>query len=124
MSKDNLGSCLVFFLLGAATGAAVALLYAPQEGEATRRYLADKTGEVKDKASEAATTIANQAKEKYSTVAQQAKDTYTTVSTQAKTKLDDIQGKAQDLLSRGQQAANDGIDVAADKAHTAVNSTA
>ena len=42
MSKDNLGSSLVFFMLGAATGAAIALLYAPQEGEATRKFLADK----------------------------------------------------------------------------------
>ena len=38
MSRDNLGSSLVFFMLGAATGAAIALLYAPQEGEATRRH--------------------------------------------------------------------------------------
>ena len=122
MSKDNLGSNLVFFLLGAATGAAIALLYAPQEGEATRRYLADKTGEVKDKATEAATTIANQAKDKYATVAQQAKETYANVATQAKSKVEEVQGKAQELFNRGQQATNSAIDAAADNAHSAVNS--
>src|ERR1041385_8906474 len=110
MSKDNLGSNLVFFLLGAATGAAIALLYAPQEGEATRRYLADKTEEVKGRASEAATTLANQAKETYTNVAQQAKDTYSNVATQARTKAEQIQGKAQEMFNRGQQVANNTID--------------
>lgn len=123
MSKDNLGSSLVFFMLGAATGAAIALLYAPQEGEATRRYLADRTGDVKDKAAEAATALANQAKETYSNVAQQAKDTYSNVATTAKAKAGEVQGKAAEIFGRGQSAANDGIDKVADKAHSVVNST-
>lgn len=33
------GSGLIWFLAGAAAGAAIALLYAPQEGERTRRLL-------------------------------------------------------------------------------------
>lgn len=33
---------LFWFLIGAAAGAGVALLYAPQSGEETRRYLATK----------------------------------------------------------------------------------
>ena len=40
MNKEA-GSNLVFFLLGAAVGAAVALLYAPQEGAETRRIITD-----------------------------------------------------------------------------------
>lgn len=100
MSKDNLGSNLVFFLLGAATGAAIALLYAPQEGEATRRFLADKTGEVKDKAAEQANTIATQAKQTYTNVAQQAKDTYSNVAAQAKAKADQLAGN-RNCLARG-----------------------
>lgn len=38
---DNSGK-LVWFLTGAALGAAVALLYAPQSGRDTRRYLGKK----------------------------------------------------------------------------------
>lgn len=38
---DNSGK-LVWFLTGAALGAAVALLYAPQSGKDTRRYIGKK----------------------------------------------------------------------------------
>ena len=39
------GSVLLAFALGALAGAAVALLYAPASGEETRRRLADKSRE-------------------------------------------------------------------------------
>ena len=101
MSKDNnWGGNLVFFLLGAATGAAVALLYAPQDGESTRRYLGDKAGEVKDKVGE---VTAN--------VTQSTKDTWGVAT-----------DKVQNLINRGQQAAKDGIDDAADSARSGVKS--
>jgi gas vesicle protein len=44
MAQDN-GSKVIWFLAGAAIGAAVALLYAPQSGEEVRRYLGDKAKE-------------------------------------------------------------------------------
>lgn len=44
MSGDN-SSRLVWFLTGAAIGAAVALLYAPQSGSETRRVIGKRTGE-------------------------------------------------------------------------------
>lgn len=105
MSKDNWGGNLVFFLLGAATGAAVALLYAPQEGEATRRLINEKASEYKDKAGDLTTNVSQQAKDKWGNVA------------------DTVTSKAQELLNRGQSQANDLIDQAADKAHQTVNST-
>ena len=111
MSNDNLGSNLVYFLLGAACGAAIALLYAPQEGEATRRMIGEKANEYKDKASEVTSNIGLRASEITSNVAQTAKDKVTLIS-----------DKAQELLNRSQQAANDGIDAAAEKAHSVVNS--
>jgi gas vesicle protein len=54
MSNDNgsSGSMLVAFMIGALAGAAVALLYAPATGEETRRRLADKAREGRDKAGE------------------------------------------------------------------------
>jgi len=47
---SSAGSVLVAFALGAIAGAAVALLYAPATGEETRRRLAEKAREGRDKA--------------------------------------------------------------------------
>ncbi|HLV81040.1 MAG TPA: YtxH domain-containing protein [Chthonomonadaceae bacterium] len=100
MNRDNWGSNLVFFLLGAACGAAVALLYAPQEGEETRRFIGQKASEVKDKATEVTTNLTQAAKEKASM----------------------ISDKMQDMVNRGQQAAGDSLNAAADQARTTANS--
>jgi gas vesicle protein len=57
MAKDDIcgsGSVLVAFLLGALSGAAVALLFAPASGEQTREFLGDKAREGKAKATDAA----------------------------------------------------------------------
>ena len=54
MSKDSNGSSvMIAFVVGALTGAAVALLFAPASGEETREYLGKKAREGKDKAREA-----------------------------------------------------------------------
>jgi gas vesicle protein len=53
MAKDNSGSLMVAFVIGALTGAAVALLYAPATGEETREYLGQRAREGKAKAREA-----------------------------------------------------------------------
>jgi gas vesicle protein len=52
MSRDNSGSILVAFVIGALTGAAVALLFAPATGEETREYLGQKAREGKAKLKE------------------------------------------------------------------------
>ena len=56
MARDDngAGTVVVAFVLGAITGAAVALLMAPASGEETRRMLADRAREGRDKAGEAA----------------------------------------------------------------------
>jgi gas vesicle protein len=51
---DSNGSVVAAFVLGAITGAAVALLLAPASGEEVRRMLGDKAREGRDKAGEAA----------------------------------------------------------------------
>jgi gas vesicle protein len=57
MARDDgsaAGTVVVAFVLGALTGAAVALLMAPATGEETRRMLAEKAREGRDRASDAA----------------------------------------------------------------------
>jgi gas vesicle protein len=51
---SSAGTVLVAFVLGAVAGAAVALLYAPVAGEETRRRLAEKARDGRDKAAELA----------------------------------------------------------------------
>ena len=53
MAKDNSGTIMVAFVMGALTGAAVALLFAPASGEETREYLGQKAREGKAKARDA-----------------------------------------------------------------------
>src|SRR3954469_18755037 len=50
MSRDDeagAGSILLAFILGAVSGAAVALLYAPASGRETREYLGDRADEAR-----------------------------------------------------------------------------
>ena len=54
MARDDSGTVVVAFVLGAIAGAAVALLMAPTSGEETRRVLADKAREGRERASQAA----------------------------------------------------------------------
>lgn len=57
MARDDggaAGTVVVAFMLGAITGAAVALLLAPASGEETRRILSEKAKESREKASDAA----------------------------------------------------------------------
>ena len=53
MSNDNSGSVLIGFIVGAMTGAAVALLFAPASGEETREYLGERAREGREKARDA-----------------------------------------------------------------------
>jgi gas vesicle protein len=48
------GSVLLAFILGAVSGAAVALLYAPAKGEDTREYLGQRAREGRDRAADLA----------------------------------------------------------------------
>ena len=48
------GNILLAFILGAVSGAALALLYAPASGRETRDYLGERAAEARAKAAEAA----------------------------------------------------------------------
>ena len=72
MAKDDdgaAGTIFTAFVLGALTGAAVALLVAPATGDETRRILGDKAREGADKAAEAARQAREFAERQRGTVA-------------------------------------------------------
>jgi gas vesicle protein len=52
VGKDNSGTIMVAFVIGALTGAAVALLFAPATGEETRELIGQKAREGKVKLKE------------------------------------------------------------------------
>ena len=52
--RNGIGMLFVGFLLGALSGAVVALLFAPQSGEETRTLIKDKSIELRDKAQQTA----------------------------------------------------------------------
>jgi gas vesicle protein len=86
MARDEsagAGSILLAFILGAVSGAAVALLYAPASGRETREYLGDKAAEARAKAAEAAAEAAakgrevlNQGRETLSTAIERGREAY------------------------------------------------
>jgi gas vesicle protein len=63
---DGGGSVVAAFLIGAITGAAVALLIAPATGEEIRRMLGQKAREGADKASEKGRELYDRGREAYS----------------------------------------------------------
>ena len=82
MARDDggaAGTVIVAFVLGAVTGAAVALLMAPASGEETRRLLAEKAREGRERANEAARQgreFVNRGKETISTAIERGRDAY------------------------------------------------
>lgn len=80
MREDNgAGTVITAFILGALTGAAVALLMAPQTGEETRRLISDKAREGADRAAEAARQgreLLNRQKENVSAAFERGREAY------------------------------------------------
>jgi gas vesicle protein len=62
MDRNN-GEGLVWFLVGAAVGAGVALLYAPQSGDRTRRLLGRKLADGRDALSEQGSDLLDKSRE-------------------------------------------------------------
>ena len=62
MARDN-GNYIVWFTAGAAIGATIALLYAPQTGKDTRRYLGKKTRQGREVLADAGGDLADKGKD-------------------------------------------------------------
>jgi gas vesicle protein len=82
MARDEgagAGSILLAFILGAVSGAAVALLYAPQPGTDTRELLGEKAREGRDRAAAAAEKgreFINQGRETLSSAIERGREAY------------------------------------------------
>ena len=82
MARDEgagAGSILLAFILGAVSGAAVALLYAPASGNETREYLGEKAREGRERAAAAAEKgreILNQGRETLSSAIDRGREAY------------------------------------------------
>ena len=90
MAKDDgagAGSILLAFLLGAVSGAAVALLYAPGSGQDTREFLGEKAREGRERAMEAAQRgreAVNQGRETLTSAIERGKEAYQQARTREK----------------------------------------
>jgi gas vesicle protein len=62
MARDN-GNYIIWFTAGAAIGATIALLYAPQTGRDTRRFLHKKTRQGREALADAGGDLADKGKE-------------------------------------------------------------
>jgi gas vesicle protein len=89
--RDEFGAFLIGFIIGGLTGAAIALIMAPQSGEETREILRDRAIELRDKASE---------------TAQVARDQVGSTADEVRTRANDLANKAMssadELRQRGQ----------------------
>jgi gas vesicle protein len=79
MSDDRSFAGLVGFLAGAAIGASLALLFAPQSGEDTRKQIKDEYDKVAD-----------DVKENYDKISKEAKKAVEQVKTAAESAIDNV----------------------------------
>jgi gas vesicle protein len=91
MARDEAaagGSVLLAFILGAVSGAAVALLYAPGSGRETRDYLGERAREGRERAAGAAERsreIVNQGRETLNNALERGREAYQQARTQETT---------------------------------------
>jgi gas vesicle protein len=81
MARDDsgAGSILLAFILGAVSGAALALLYAPAAGRETREYLGERAREGRARAAEAAAKgreALNQGRDTLASAIERGKEAY------------------------------------------------
>jgi gas vesicle protein len=65
MATEDSGMSLAWFLVGAAVGATVALLYAPQSGKDTRRLIVKKTEQGREALVDSSKEVLDRGRELY-----------------------------------------------------------
>ena len=92
MANCNVAPKVVYFVAGVGIGAAIALLFAPQSGEETRKQIAEKAQEGKD-------FVASKGRE----IRKQAED----IVDQGKELVSKQKARLADVLESGKQAARE-----------------
>ncbi|MBI1747071.1 MAG: YtxH domain-containing protein [Acidobacteria bacterium] len=82
--SDNSGNNVIFFLVGGAIGAAIALLFAPKSGAETRALLSDKAREGR----EYLATKSQELKEQASTLVDKGRDVVSSQKERLSTAID------------------------------------
>lgn len=103
--SENKGDFLIGLLVGGAIGAAVALLYAPQSGEATRDELKKRSDEIKDKAVETYDLV----KDQTTTLAAQVKDSSTSLAAQVKDSAGQVASRVGETVEKVKADVADGV---------------
>ncbi len=93
---DEFGAFLIGFIIGGLTGAAIALIMAPQTGEETRAVIRDRAIELRDKAQETAQTVQDQVGSQADVVRSKASD----LAGKAKSSADDIRQRGQVIVEQ------------------------
>ena len=117
MSNSNKGFWIAF-ISGLTAGAVVALLYAPQDGKATRK----KIGRAYDDAEDAVEDAADYVKDRAERLSKEASYAYKKsvkqldeVYSKASDALGDVYADAKDKLASATDAAIDGVETATQK---------
>lgn len=106
MTNDNKGDFLLGMLVGAAVGAAVALLYAPSSGQETREQIRTAADDVKGRAGDLTSTI----RERVPEVTHRAQDVASQVREKASGVASSVSGTVQELKNRGKEVAGQAQD--------------
>ncbi len=91
---DEFGAFLIGFIIGGLTGAAIALIMAPQTGEETRAVLRDRAIELRDKAQETAQV----AREQVGSTASEVRSRATDVASKAKASAEELRQRGQVVI--------------------------
>ena len=99
--EEKSGGGIASFLLGAAIGAGIALLLAPQSGEETRRDIKRKASEMKDAAKDVAGDFSDSVVDRYA----KAKRTVGSTIDSARQAIDLKKHQATEAIRAGREAA-------------------
>ena len=89
---NNTGNTLLAVIVGSAIGAALGILYAPDKGENTRKFIADQAAATRDSLSESALDLKNR-------VASKISEEKETLDTRVESLVTDISYKTEDVIS-------------------------
>ena len=94
------GKLLTGVIIGAAAGAALGILFAPEKGEETRKKLAKKSGDIGDSVRNKFNELGEALQEKYDNIRSEANN----ILDKGKQKAQDVKDKAESMESNASQS--------------------